>query len=190
MNKIEVSIEAITPAKSQTGNFVVLLSQVDNANMKIPIVIKPADAQFITVKIEDVRTARPMTQDLFKVLTDGYNINIEEVFIHNVIDGIFYARLKTSSKRESFDIDCTVGDALSMSVLYNCPVYVSEDVMIITGVDINEMNKLKKVDAPPMRKERIPTIDDLEALLQIALEDEDYERAIELRDKIAKMNVK
>lgn len=188
MNKIEVRIETIAHAKSQVGNFVLILSELSNNNKKIPIVIKPTDAQFITVKMENVRTPRPMTQDLFKILTEGYNISIQEVFIHNVIDGIYYARLKTASSRESFDIDCTVGDALSMSVLYNCPIYVSEDVMEISGVDTSL--GIKNISAPPLKMKEIQTIDDLNIKLQIALEEEDYETAIELRDKIAKLNVK
>lgn len=193
MNRVEVKIEILSYAKSQVGSYVIVLSDINSSNRKLPIIIKAAEAQFIAQKLEGVKSTRPMTQDLFKILTDIYNIDVQEVIIYNVAEGIFYAKMRTSNMIEdSLDIECTVGDALSMSVLYGCPIFVSEDVMTSTSVDMMSPTQVQtpiKVSQkkPSVRREKPESIDFLDKLLSKALEDEDYETAVELRDKIAKL---
>ena len=190
MNKVEVKIEVLSYAKSQVGNYVIVLSELVG-NRKLPIIIKSADAQFIAVRMEGIKTPRPMTQDLFKLLTDGYNIDIQEVTIHNVAEGIFYAKVTTANMADNLDLECTVGDALSMAVLYSCPIFVSEEVMVSSSVDMNapapQANVVPAKRKVPKKKEKPESIETLNKMLHDALESEDYEAAVELRDKIAKL---
>jgi len=190
MNKVEVKIEVLSYAKSQVGNYVIVLSELVG-NRKLPIIIKSADAQFIAVRMEGIKTPRPMTQDLFKLLTDGYNIDIQEVTIHNVAEGIFYAKVTTANMADNLDLECTVGDALSMAVLYSCPIFVSEEVMVSSSVDMNapapQANVVPAKRKVPKKKEKPESIENLNKMLHDALESEDYEAAVELRDKIAKL---
>ena len=190
MNKVEVKIEVLSYAKSQVGNYVIVLSELEG-NRKLPIIIKSADAQFIAVRMEGIKTPRPMTQDLFKLLTDGYNIDIQEVTIHNVAEGIFYAKVSTANMADNLDLECTVGDALSMAVLYSCPIFVSEEVMVSSSVDMNapapQANVVPAKRKVPKKKEKPESIENLNKMLHDALESEDYEAAVELRDKIAKL---
>ena len=186
MNKVEVKIEILSYAKSQVGSYVLVLSEIDSSR-KLPIIIKAVDAQFIAVRMEGVKTPRPMTQDLFRTLTDGYNIDIQEITIHTVAEGIFYAKMTTTNMIEMLDIECTIGDALSMSVLYDCPIFVSEEVMNAASVDMNlpAPPTMIKKKSPPKKKERVESIEELNQMLHDALKLEEYEIAVELRDKIA-----
>lgn len=190
MNKVEVKIEVLSYAKSQVGNYVIVLSELEG-NRKLPIIIKSADAQFIAVRMEGIKTPRPMTQDLFKLLTDGYNIDIQEVTIHNVSEGIFYAKVSTANMMDILDVECTVGDALSIAVLYGCPIFVSEEVMQSSSVDMNAPAPPTNVVAAkrkiPKKREKPDSIETLNKMLHDALESEDYETAVELRDRIAKL---
>jgi len=191
MNRIEVKIEILSYAKSQVGSYVIVLSDIVN-NRKLPIIIKANDAQFIALKLEGVKSPRNMTQDLFKILTDAYSIDIQEIYIHKVAEGIFYAKMLTANAIENLYIECTIGDALSMAVLYNCPIYVAEDVMDYAAVETDPAAKVQApVKATPkkvtIRKEKPESIEFLDNLLNKALEAEDYETAVELRDKIAKL---
>ena len=190
MNKVEVRIEVLSYAKSQVGNYVIVLSEL-SGNRKLPIIIKSVDAQFIAVRMEKMKTPRPMTQDLFKVITDGYGIDIQEVFIHNVVEGIFYAKMSTCNSIENIDVECTIGDALALSVLYNCPIFVSEEVMEISSVNMNEPAPVQTPSTPSTkkipRKKKSDSLESLNKLLEEALATEDYETAVELRDKIAKL---
>ena len=131
-----------------------------------------------------------MTQDLFKTLTEAYNIDLQEVVIYSVAEGIFYAKLVTSNMVETLDIECTVGDALAMAVLYKCPIFVVEEVMSSSSVDMNSQTPnttVVKKKSPPRKKKEVETIESLDKMLHKALEMEDYELAVELRDKIAKL---
>jgi bifunctional DNase/RNase len=190
MNKIEVKIEVLSYAKSQVGNYVIVLSEL-SGNRKLPIIIKSADAQFIAVRMEGIKTPRPMTQDLFKLLTDGYNVDVQEVTIHNVAEGIFYAKISTANMADNLDLECTVGDALSMAVLYSCPIFVSEEVMKSSSVDMNapapQTNVVPSKRKVPKKKEKTESIENLNKMLHDALESEDYETAVQLRDRIAKL---
>ena len=190
MNKVEVKIEVLSYAKSQVGNYVIVLSEL-SGNRKLPIIIKSTDAQFIAVRMEGMKTPRPMTQDLFKVLTDGYNIDIQEVMIHNVAEGIFFCKMSTCNMMDILDIECTVGDALSMAVLYGCPIFVSEEIMQSQSVDMNSpqppTNVVSAKRKIPKKKEKPESIEVLNKMLYDALESEDYEAAVELRDKIDKL---
>lgn len=190
MNKVEVRIEVLSYAKSQVGNYVIVLSEL-SGNRKLPIIIKSVDAQFIAVRMEKMKTPRPMTQDLFKVITDGYGIDIQEIFIHNVVEGIFYAKMSTCNSIENIDVECTIGDALALSVLYNCPIFVSEEVMELSSVNMNEPAPVQTPSAPSTkkipRKKKSDSLESLNKLLEEALATEDYETAVELRDKIAKL---
>lgn len=189
MNKVEVKIEILSYAKSQVGSYVIVLSEL-NSFRKLPIIIKSADAQFIAVRMENIKTPRPMTQDLFKTLTEAYNIDLQEVVIYSVAEGIFYAKLVTSNMVETLDIECTVGDALAMAVLYKCPIFVMEEVMSSSSVNMNSQTPsttVVKKKSPPRKKKEVETIESLDKMLHKALEMEDYELAVELRDKIAKL---
>jgi hypothetical protein len=196
MNKVEVKIEMLSYAKSQVGSYVIVLSELDS-NRKLPIIIKAADAQYIACRMEGIKTPRPMTQDLFKTMSDAYQIDIQEVMIHNVLEGIFYSKITTSNSIEILDIECTVGDALSMAVLYNCPIYVNEDVMIKSSVDIDNTNG-KPVQQPVKKKERVSkkkekpavqSVENLSKMLSDAVEEEDYELAVSIRDRIDKLKI-
>lgn len=192
MNKVECKIEILSYAKSQVGNYVLVLSELDSTR-KLPIIIKAADAQFIAVRMESIKTTRPMTQDLFKLMTDAYNIDVQEVVIYEVLEGIFYARIESTNGIETFSLDCTVGDALAMSVLYGCPIYVAEKVMQSSGVDMNSTSNTPVPAATktrrklPKSKPKPETIETLSKMLEDALEIEDYTLAAELRDKINSM---
>lgn len=190
MNKVEVKIEVLSYAKSQVGNYVIVLSEL-SGNRKLPIIIKSADAQFIAVRMEGIKTPRPMTQDLFKLLTDGYNVDVQEVTIHNVAEGIFYAKVSTANMADNLDLECTVGDALSMAVLYSCPIFVSEEVMKSSSVDMNapapQTNVVPSKRKVPKKKEKTESIENLNKMLHDALESEDYETAVQLRDRITKL---
>lgn len=189
MNKVECKIEILSYAKSQVGNYVLVLSELDSTR-KLPIIIKAADAQFIAVRMESIKTTRPMTQDLFKLMTDAYNIDVQEVVIYEVLEGIFYARLESTNGFETFSLDCTVGDALAMSVLYSCPIYVAEKVMQSSGVDMNSTSNTPVPAATKTRRKlpkSKPKPETLSKMLEDALEIEDYILAAELRDKINSM---
>ena len=92
MKKVEVRILGLSYSQTQVGSYVVVLAETKGAR-KLPIIIKPADAQIVALKLENMKTQRPLTHDLFKSLTDGFNIDVNDIFISNLVEGVFYAKI-------------------------------------------------------------------------------------------------
>lgn len=199
MKKVEVKIDALSIAKNTTGSHLIVLT---DGNRKLPIVINPNDAQFILVKINKINITKPFTPEVFKTITDVYNIDVQEVYVYAYEQGSFYSRIITTDGNEVYEVDCTISTALTMSVVYNCPIYISEEIMdkesIITTEDNNgNIIPIKKetakrlINSPRIKVEKIEaeTLESLNEQLQHALDNEEYELAVELRDKISKLKL-
>lgn len=193
--KKEVKVLGLSYSQSQSGSYVVVLSE-KKGKRKLPIVIKPSDAQQIALKIEGVKSPRPLTHDLFKSLTDSYQIDIQEVYIYAILEGIFYTKLITSNGIEESEIDCTAGDGIALSIVYGCPLFASKEVLDLSGVyinddgstmdnsDIDDIDDYEEVEETP---KRVVSIEDLEHMIEDAIRNEEYEIAAEIRDRIEKL---
>ena len=194
--KKEVKVLGLSYSQSQSGSYVVVLSE-KKGKRKLPIVIKPSDAQQIALKIEGVKSPRPLTHDLFKSLTDSYQIDIQEVYIYAILEGIFYTKLITSNGIEESEIDCTAGDGIALSIVFGCPLYASKEVLDLSGVYINDdgtaMDNSNVEDIDDYEEEieetpkRVVSIEDLEHMIEDAIRNEEYEIAAEIRDRIEKL---
>jgi len=191
MKRKEVKILGLSYSQSQVGSYIVVLSEVKGTR-KLPVIIKPSDAQQIALKIEGMKSPRPLTHDLFKTMTDAYNIDVQEVYIHAVLEGIFYTKLITTNGLDTIEIECTAGDGISLALIYQCPIYVSKEVMDMSGVNIsddgtalpNDDSDEDYYEIEEVQPKRVVSIEDLEQMMQDALENEEYEIAAEIRDRI------
>ena len=192
--KKEVKILGLSYSQSQSGSYVVVLSE-KKGRRKLPIVIKSSDAQQIALKIEGVKSPRPLTHDLFKSINDSYGIDIQEVYIYAILEGIFYTKLVTSNGIEEVEIECTAGDGIAISIVFDCPLYVSKEVLDISGVNVSDdgnINNLEIEDIDDYIEEeeiskRVVSIEDLEHMIEDAIGNEEYEIAAEIRDRIEKL---
>ncbi len=195
--KREVKILGLSYSQSKLGSYVVVLSE-KRGKRKLPIVIKPSDAQQIALKIEGVKSTRPLTHELFKTFSDLYGIDIQEVYIYSILEGIFYTKLFTYNGIEDIEIECAVGDGISLAMVYQCPIFVDSKVLDLSGVIINEdgsqidQNKIetyKDQEETPLtkKKKRVISVEDLEHMMNDAISNEEYEIAAEIRDRISKL---
>lgn len=196
MLKKEVKILGLSYSQSSSGAYIVVLSE-KKGNKKLPIVIKPSDAQQIALKIEGTKSSRPLTHELFKMLTDYYKISIKEVYIYSLLEGVFYTKMITTNyNNEEVSIECTVGDGIALSIVYDCPLYVSKEVLDISGVYINDdgtnpddenEDDISYYDYESEDINDIEdtiSIEDLEFMMQDAIKNEEYEIAARIRDRI------
>jgi len=193
MKKKLVKILGLSYSQTQSGSYVVVLSE-SKGKRKIPIIIKPTEAQQIAIKIEGMKSPRPLTHDLFKSITDAYMVDVQEIFIHTLLEGVFYTKMITSNGLDIIDIECSVGDGIALAMVYKCPIYVSSDVIDTSGILMNDDGSVIKDDSVDLEfddekpvKRNIMSIDDMEQLMNDAINNEEYEIAAELRDKIQKM---
>jgi hypothetical protein len=199
MRKIELDIVALSHSVTQSHNYAVVLGE-RNGSRRLPIVIGSFEAQAIAVAMERMTPNRPLTHDLFKNALETFNIELKEVIISNLLDGIFYARLVCiKDGGEVIEIDSRTSDALAMAVRFNCPIYTFEFILDAAGVVLedSEEGEGEVQEAAPAsgggeQKKSLSSysIDALNKLLNEVLAEENYERAAEIRDEIKRRQEK
>jgi bifunctional DNase/RNase len=198
MKKIELDIVALSHSVTQSHNYAVVLGE-QHGTRRLPIVIGGFEAQAIAVAMERMAPNRPLTHDLFKNAFETFDINLREVIINNLLDGIFYARLVCERNGEVYEIDSRTSDALAMAVRFNCPIYTYEFILDAAGVVLEEPegSTAKKPASTSSRstssaKQRPAkaasltsySVEELSKLLEEVLAKEDYEQAAKIRDEI------
>lgn len=189
MQKIELEIVALSHSITQSNSYAVILGEV-NGLRRLPIVIGGFEAQAIAVALENMHPSRPLTHDLMKNFMTAFNLQLQEVYICDLQEGIFYSKLVCYNSNDTIEIDSRTSDALALAVRFGCPVYVYEHILDQAGLT-NE--KSDKVDMPATITKTNDRSDlaklslaELNQLLTEVLEQEDYIRAIDIRDEINK----
>ena len=194
MKKIELEIVALSHSITQTHSYAVVLGEV-NGLRRLPIVIGGFEAQAIAVALEKMQPSRPLTHDLMKNFMTGFSIDLHEIIICDLQEGIFYSKLVCSTEKDTLEIDSRTSDALALAVRFGCPIYTYENILDSAGILMEETTGKKKKSKEPKEvaveetggsNEDLKTmsLEDLNILLNEVLESEDYIRAIAIRDEI------
>lgn len=193
MKKIELEIVALSHSITQTHSYAVVLGEV-NGLRRLPIVIGGFEAQAIAVALEKMQPSRPLTHDLMKNFMNAFAIELHEIIICDLQEGIFYSKLVCSSDNDTVEIDSRTSDALALAVRSGCPIFTYENILDSAGILMEETTGKKKKSkemvtedvAEPTGNEDLKTltVEELNTLLNQVLENEDYIRAIAIRDEI------
>ncbi|MGC4104443.1 bifunctional nuclease family protein [Ferruginibacter sp.] len=194
MKKIELEIVALSHSITQTHSYAVVLGEV-NGLRRLPIVIGGFEAQAIAVALERMSPSRPLTHDLMKNFMMAFNVELHEVVINDLQEGIFYSKLVCSSANDTVEIDSRTSDALALAVRFGCPVYTYDSILDQAGILMEDDGKKKKTQ--PVTSEgggsddlKTMSLEELNALLSEVLDSEDYIRAIAIRDEIKSRKTK
>ena len=189
MKKIELDIVALSHSITQSHNYAVVLGE-QHGRRRLPIVIGGFEAQAIAVAMERMTPTRPLTHDLMRNAFETFKIDLKEVIINDLQDGIFYARLVCLNDGETVEIDSRTSDALAMAVRFDCPVYTYEFIMDAAGVILEEGEEESEEARPVRVREKKGnslknySLEDLEEMLNEVIGREDYEKAARIRDEI------
>lgn len=189
MEKIELYIVTLTHSVTQSSNYAVVMGEVDG-NRRLPIVIGGFEAQAIAVAMEGMIPSRPLTHDLLKNVLDTFEIEVSEILINNLVEGVFHARIVCIQHGREFEIDSRTSDAIAMAVRYGCPIFTYDFILDAAGVRIEdpqpgETEEVKE-EKPKRRRRGYAeySVDDLSAMLDKVIGEEDYEKAAKIRDEI------
>jgi bifunctional DNase/RNase len=199
MKKIELEIVALSHSITQTHSYAVVMGEV-NGLRRLPIVIGGFEAQAIAVALEKMHPSRPLTHDLMKNFMTAFNLDLHEIIICDLQEGIFYSKLVCSSENDTIEIDSRTSDALALAVRFGCPIYTYENILESAGILMEESTgkkkKTKELKEVPVEDSsggedlKKMSLEDLNTLLNEVLENEDYIRAIAIRDEINKRKKK
>lgn len=191
-DKIKLEILGLSSSQSQSGSFALVLGEV-GGNRRLPIIIGMFEAQAIAIEIEKIVPNRPMTHDLFKAFALNFEINIKEIFISDLKEGVFFARIICENNGQTFEIDSRPSDAIAIGLRFNVDFYTNESILTEAGIVLTDEYEEEMVQAEVKKTDPKTNLEDLssselEKLLNEALDKEDYEKAARIRDVLNKRN--
>lgn len=198
MNKIRLNVLGISYSQTQTGAYALVLAE-ENGNRRIPIIVGGFEAQAIAIQLEGLKPPRPLTHDLFLNFARTFSIDLLEVTVYKLEEGVFSSKLTCDDGKRLIEIDARTSDAIALALRFKCPIYTTEEIMRRAGI-ILDFEKESTVSGPSEKKassRNIPVenktftdelkkmnLAELQELLSDAVKDEDYEKASMVRDEI------
>jgi uncharacterized protein len=192
MKRVKLKVLGISFSQTQSGAYALVLIE-EKGERRIPIIIGGFEAQAIVIKLENLDPPRPLTHDLFKSFADEFNISVSEVFIYKLEEGVFYSTLVCSNGVKEYSIDSRTSDAVALALRFNCPIYITEDILEKAGIVINPSetatNPVLESDAlfaNEAGKYDSYSDEELYRMIDEAIKTEDYEKAASIRDELEK----
>jgi bifunctional DNase/RNase len=192
MKKIKLEIIGLSYSQTQSGAYALVLGE-EKGKRRLPIIIGAFEAQAIAIELENMTPTRPLTHDLFKSFAGAFDIDVEEIIIFNLLDGVFYAKLICNNGEKKEEIDARTSDAIAIAVRFGCPIYTYEFILSTAGILLEENTPLEaieeKIERPVSTKLSDSELsssstEELKELLKKALDEEAYERASRIRDEL------
>lgn len=201
MELVELKIQGISYSDNTSGAFALILDEL-NGSRKLPIVIGGFEAQAIAIALEKkIKTTRPLTHELFKSFADKFNIKLNHVIIHKLIDGVFFSNIVCEKKNKIIKIDSRTSDAIALSLRFSAPIFVNKKVLDEAGFEDDERysEEIKLTDDGFFENYKTDTSDEnitkskdlkkistnkIKKMLEKSIQNEDYIMAAKLRDEL------
>ncbi|MCH1557875.1 MAG: bifunctional nuclease family protein [Flavobacteriaceae bacterium] len=190
MSLIRLTIDRISYSQNTNGAYALLLNE-KGGERKLPIVIGGFEAQSIAVALEkEIKPPRPLTHDLFKNFSDCFEINLKQVIIHKIVDGVFFSSLICVRDKIEEIIDSRTSDAIALAIRFNSPIFTYESVLETAGIVLKSNTKKSFIKSSKSENFEFNKMskNQIKKAIEIAVKNEDYELAAKLRDEINKKN--
>ena len=200
MTLIRLTIKGISYSQTQSGAYALVLNEMDG-NRTLPIVIGAFEAQSIAIALEkDITPPRPLTHDLFKSFAERYQINIKQIIIHKLVDGVFHSSLVCERDGVEEIVDARTSDAIALAIRFKAPIFTYQNILDKAGIilKLEQKDPLSTANQVDDFLENILTdedifndfdeytLEELNQKLDEAVAHEDYELAANIRDEIKK----
>lgn len=190
MDKVQVVILGLATHSSSNNAYALYLKELEGRR-KFPIIIGAFEAQAIALELEGVQPPRPMTHDLIRTLIESMNVTLSEVYINDLKEGTFYAKLLFDEP--DLEIDARPSDAIAVAIRCNAPIYVSQEILeenaiIDSSEDTDEFFESQaNAFAQPKKKEPKSKVEILQEQLEEFIKKEEYEKAAQIRDELKRI---
>jgi uncharacterized protein len=187
--KIKLDIIGLSNSQSQSGAYALILTESEGKR-RLPIIIGAFEAQSIALELEGLKPPRPLTHDLFLLFANAFEIQLIEVFIYKLEDGVFFSMLVCRQNDHEIEIDARTSDAVALAIRFKSPIYTSPEILDKSGIILEsepekeELKAPKKSTSKPKNKLQTKSLEELQKLLEDAIANEDYETASLINDEI------
>lgn len=200
MSLVRLTIKGISYSQTQSGAYALVMSEMDGIRT-LPIIIGAFEAQSIAIALEkEIRPPRPLTHDLFKTFAERFQIDLKQIIIHKLVDGVFFSSLICERDGVEEIIDARTSDAIALAVRFQTPIFTYENILDKAGIylkteeklDVEEESELDKIELVPDISDTTSddfssySLTELEEKLHDAVTNENYELAAKIRDEISK----
>ena len=201
MSKVKLNVLGISYSQTQSGAYALVLTE-EKGDRRIPIIVGGFEAQAIAIQLEGLNPPRPLTHDLFYNFAVAFKIDLLEVNIYKLEEGIFYSRLTCYDGKNTINIDSRTSDAIALALRFKCPIYTTEDILERSGIVLDfekESKATQRVQTSKAHEESRRTeyeelhnfsIEELKNGLEDAIRTENYEKASMIRDEINRRSKK
>jgi len=190
MHKIRLNILGLSVSQTQSGAYALVLAE-ENGDRRIPIIIGPVEAQAIAIQLEGLKPPRPLTHDLFKNVALAFEINVSEVVIYKLEEGIFFSELVCEMGAQEIRVDSRTSDAVALALRFKCPIYTTEEILRKAGIILDpespsEVEFTQQVSHEGKSESEFERYNEheLNEMLDESIRNEDYERASRIRDEL------
>ncbi len=198
MEKVKLNVLGISYSQTQTGAYALVLAE-ENGRRRIPIIVGGFEAQAIAIQLEGLKPPRPLTHDLFLNFAHTFNIDLLEVNVYKLEEGVFYSKLTCDNGQRIIEIDARTSDAIALALRFKCPIYTTEDILKKAGIILDfEKETAVQQGSDPISSPRNIQVQDnsfieeikkrnlqeLQDLLDEAIREENYEKASQIRDEL------
>ncbi len=190
MKKIQIKIAGLSYSQTRSGAYALILEEEDG-NRRLPVIIGTAEAQAIAIQLENLKPYRPLTHDLFVSMANSFRIEVIEVNIIRLEEGIFYSEIVCKREHAVVKIDSRTSDAVAIALRFRAPIYVSEEIMNKAAMVFDEDNPAPSVENKKKEEEKQSDLStfsekELKKMMKEAVDNEEYEKASEIRDELKK----
>ncbi len=193
MGKVKLKVLGLSYSQTQSGAYALVLAE-ENGERRIPIIIGGFEAQAIAIELEALKPPRPLTHDLFVNFATAFKIDLVEVNIHRLEEGIFYSELICDNGGSRIKIDARTSDAVALAIRFGNPIYTSDEIMDKAGIILPVEDNIRTEKAveesfdAEIKDDSLEklTAEELKGLLSRAVSNEDYEEASRIRDELNK----
>jgi len=194
MSKVKLNVLGISYSQTQSGAYALVLSE-ENGKRRIPIIIGGFEAQAIAIQLEGLTPPRPLTHDLFLNFAKSFDVELLDVQIYKLEEGVFFSKLHCDNGKKEVYIDARTSDSIALALRFGCPIYTSEEILEKAGIVLDIEEEEVQTEKKPEKKESKTTesgaykqysIEELNTMLEEAVMNEDYEKASKIRDEINK----
>ena len=191
MKKFKYMVFGISYSYGTNSN-VLILADIETPERKLPVIVSDDDAKFMALLIEniDTKTISTLKQNNYIKIIDTFGYIVDKIYIHSVVEGKFYCKVYLNNGIDSKEMELSVSDAISLSLSYKSKIYVSEEVVNSSSILMDNNGVITKdqeeVNRTPSESSNNSTssIDNLKIALERAIEEQDFETAAKLRDRI------
>ena len=194
--EIKLTITGLVYNQTVVGTYGLVLSETEG-NRRFSVMIGEPEAQSIALKLNGKKPPRPLTHDLIFNLLNLYGSKLEKVLIYNMVNDVFYSELHIKNGENSFVLDARTSDAVALAVRSDSPIYIKSGIIDIVGTVIDsepesDVFDKDEVDAEELTNDELDllSLEDLNEILNMAVKEEKYELAVNIRDAIKRKEEK